>query len=115
MLIPYEDMDSREKFDETSLPDKKAFYSDLNLEDISNEDYVHAQKLWDVFEIRDCSEYHDLYVQIDTILLADVFENFRNMCLGIYGLDPLYFVSAHGLAWQACLKKTSKMRIINRL
>ena len=91
-------MDSWEKFDETSLPDRKAFYRNLNLEDISDEDYVHAQKVWDVFEIRNLGEYHDLYVQSDTILLADVFENFRNMCLDIYGLDPVYFVSAPGLA-----------------
>ena len=78
-VYPYEDMDSWEKFDETSLPDKKAFYSNLNLGDIGDEDYVHAQKVWNVFEIRNRGEYHDLYVQSDTILLVDVFENFRNM------------------------------------
>ena len=106
-VYPYEDMDSSEKFDEeTSLPDKKAFYSNLNLEDVSDDDYGHAQKVWDVFEIKNCAKYHDLYVQSDTLFLADVFENFRNMCLDIYGLDPVYFVSALGLAWQACLEKT---------
>ena len=57
----------------------------------------------------------DLYVQSDTLFLADVFENFRNMCLEVYGLDSIYFVSAPRLAWQACLKKTSKIRINNRL
>ena len=76
---------------------------------------MYAQKVWDVFEINNLGEYHDLYVQSDTLLLADVFENFRNKCLEIYELDPIYFVSAPGLAWQACLKKTSKIRIINRL
>ena len=91
-VYPYEDMDSWEKFDETSLPDKKAFYSNLNLEDISDEDYAHAQKVWDVFEINNLGEYHDLYVQSDTLLLADVFENFRNKCLEIYELDPIYFL-----------------------
>ena len=105
-VYPYEYMDSWEKFDETTLPPKEAFYSNLNLEDISDEDYAHAQKVWDVFEIKNRGEYHDLYVQSDTLLLADVFENFRNMCLEIYELDPTYFVSAPGLAWQACLKKT---------
>ena len=105
-FYPHEYMDSWEKFDETTLPPKEAFYSNLNLEDISDEDYAHAQKVWDVFEIKNLGEYHDLYVQSDTLLLEDVFENFRNMCLEIYGLDPLYFVSAPGLAWQACLKKT---------
>ena len=59
-------------------------------------------------------EYHDLYVQTDTLLLADVYEKFRDKCIEIYGLDPSYFLSAPGLAWQACLKKTSKIRIINR-
>ena len=67
---------------------------------------MHAQKVWDVFEINNIGDYHDLYVQSDTLLLADVYENFRNMCLDIYELDPVYFVSAPGLAWQACLKKT---------
>ena len=99
-------MDNWEKFDETTLPPKEAFYSNLNLEDISDEDYAHAQKVWDVFQIKNRGEYHDLYVQSDTLLLSDVFENFRNKCLEIYELDPIYFVSAPGLAWQACLKKT---------
>ena len=105
-VYPYEYMDSWEKFDETTLPPKEAFYSNLNLEDISDEDYAHAQKVWDVFQIKNRGEYHDLYVQSDTLLLSDVFENFRNKCLEIYELDPIYFVSAPGLAWQVCLKKT---------
>ena len=99
-------MDSQEKFNETALPLKKDFYSNLNLEDISDEDYTHAQKVSDVFKMKNLGEYYDLYVQSDRLLLADTFENFRNMCLNIYELDPIYFVSAPGLAWQACLKKT---------
>ena len=67
---------------------------------------MNAHKVGDVFEIRNLGEYHDLYVQTDTSLLADVFENFRNMCLEKYQLDPSHFLSAPGLAWQACLKKT---------
>ena len=78
-VYSYEYMDSWEKFDETALPPKEDFYSNLNLEDISDEDYAHAQKVWDVFEIKNLGEYHDLYVQSDTLLLEDVFENFRNM------------------------------------
>ena len=93
-ISPYEYMDSWEKFDETTFPPKGAFYSNLNLEDISDEDYAHAQKVWHVFEIKNLGEYHDLHVQSDTLLLADVFENFRNMCLEIYELDTIYFVSA---------------------
>ena len=104
-VYPYEYMDSWEKFDETALPPKKDFYSNLNLENISDEDYTHAQKIWDVFEIKNLGEYHDLYVQSDTLLLVDIYENFRNMCLDMYELDPAYFVSAPGLAWQTCLKK----------
>ena len=64
------------------------------------------KKVWEAFEIKNVDDYHDLYVQCDTFLLADVFENFRNMCLNEYGLDPARFLSAPGLAWQACLKKT---------
>ena len=105
-VYPYEYMDSWEKFDENTLPHKEGFYSNLYLQDISDKDYTHAQKVWDVFKIKNLGEYHDLYVQTDTLLLADVFENFRNMCLNIYELDPVCFVSAPGLAWQACLKKT---------
>ena len=105
-VYPYEYMDSWKKFDETPLPPKKDFYSNLNLEDISNEDYAHAQKVFEVFKIKNLGEYHDLYVQSDTLLLADVYENFGNMCLEKYQLDPVYFVSVPGLAWQTCFKKT---------
>ena len=67
----------------------------------------------DVFEINNRGEYHDLYVQNDTSLLADFYGNFRNMCLEKYGLGPVYFVSAAGLAWQVCLKKTGvKLELI---
>ena len=103
---PYECMDSWERFDKTTLQSKEAFYSNLNLEDISDEDYEHAQKVWDVFEIKNLGEYYDLYVQSDTLLLAHVYENFRSLCFDKYELDPVYFVSAPGLAWQACLKNT---------
>ena len=98
-VYPYEYMDYWKKFDETIIPPKEAFYSNLNLRDISDEDYEHVQKVWNVFEIKNRGECHDLYVQSDTLLLADVFENFRNMCIERYWLDPVYFVSASGLAW----------------
>ena len=82
-VYPYEYMDSWENFDETILPTKEVFYSNLNLENISDEDYAHAQKVWNVFEIKNLGEYHNLYAQSDTSLLADVFENFRNKCIEI--------------------------------
>ena len=96
-------MDSWEKSDANTLPPKEEFYSNFNLEDISDEDYKHAQKVWDVFEIKNLGEYHDLYVQSDTLLFSDIYENFRNICLSIYKLDPTYFVSAPGLSWQTWL------------
>ena len=105
-VYSYEYMDSREKFEETSLPDKKDFCSKLDSEDISDYDYEHAKKVLDVFEIKDVGECHDLYVRTDTLLLADVFENFRNKCIKTYGLDPLHFVSSLSLTQQARLKKT---------
>ena len=103
---PYEYADSWEKFDETIIPPKEAFYNELNLECISDADYAHAQKVWEVFEIKNFGKYHNLYAQSDTLLLADVFENFRNMCLNEYGLDPASFLTAAGLVWQACLKES---------
>ena len=105
-FYPYEYMDIWERFGETSLPDKKAFYSELNLKDITNKDYEHAQKVWQVFEIKNLDEYHDLYVQSNTLLHRAVFENFRDKCIEIYELDPAHFLSPPRLAWEACIKKT---------
>ena len=90
-VYPYEYIDSWERFNEESLPDKEACYSKLNLEDITDKDYVHGHKVWEVFEIKNLGEYHDLYVQCDTLLFADVFENFRDKCIEIYRLDPAHF------------------------
>ena len=114
----HEYMDSWERFDETSLPDKEAFYSNLKMEDITDVDYRHAKRVFNEVALKSLNnknlgDYHDLFVQSDTLLLADVFENFRNMCIDAYELDPAHFVSAPGLAWQACLKKTDvKLELI---
>ena len=105
-IYPYEYIDSWERFDETSLPDEEAFYSSLNMEDITSIDYRHAKRVYKEFILKNLGDYRDLYVKSDTLLLADVFENFRNKCIEIYELDPAHFLSAPGLAWQACLKKT---------
>ena len=102
----YEYMDSWQRFDETSLPDKEAFYSNLNMEDITDANYRHGKTVFEYLINKNLGDYHDLYVQSDTLLLADVFENFRNMCIKVYELDPAHFLSAPGLAWQASLKKT---------
>ena len=106
-VYPYEYMDSWEKFKETSLPSKKDFYNNLNMENIDDIDYRHGNNVFKRFKLKNLGEYHDLYVQSDTLLLADVFENFRNTCLKVYELDPAHFLSLPGLAWQAYLKKTS--------
>ena len=98
-------MESWERFNETSLPPFKSFYRELNIEDNSDKDYLHAQKVWDAFGIRNLGEYHDLYVQTDTLLLADVYEKLRDKYIEMYGLDHSYVLSAPGLPWQACLKK----------
>ena len=105
----YEYMDSWGKFDETSLPDKEAFYSSLNMEDITGVDHRHAKRVFKSLNNKNLGDYHDLYVQSDTLLLADVFENFRNKCIEIYELDPAHFLSEPGLAWQACLKKDRRL------
>ena len=97
-VCPYEYMDSWEKFNETSLPDKKSFIQQLYLEDITDKDYVHAQKVFEEFKLKNSGHYHDLYVQSDTLLLADVFKNFRNKCIEIYKLDAAHFLSALVLA-----------------
>ena len=82
-VYPYEYMDSPEKLKETKLPSKEAFYSRLNDEGISDEDYAQAQKVWETFEMKNLEDYHNLYNQVDVLLLADVFENFREICLKI--------------------------------
>ena len=98
-------MDSWKRFNETELPSKDRCYSTLNLEDISDDDYAHAINVWNTFNINNFGEYHDLYVRLDTALLADVFENFREKHIETDKLDPAYFLTTPGLSWEACLKK----------
>ena len=106
-VYPYHYIDNWERFNETSLPNKESFYSNLNMENIEDIDYRHGNNVFKIFKLKNLGEYHDLYVQSDTLLLADVFENFRNKCLEVYELDPAHFLSLPGLAWQVCLKKTN--------
>ena len=105
-IYPYEYMDSWGRFSETRLPDKENFYSKLNDEQITDEEYAHAQTVWEAFECKTLDDYHDLYVKTDVALLADVFENFRNLCQEQYGLDPAHYYTSQGLSWDALLKKT---------
>ena len=91
-------MDSWESFNEESLRNKITFSCKLYLKDITDEHYAHAQKMFDEFGLKNLGDNHDLYVQRDTLLLADVLENLRNKCIEIYELDPAHFLSAPGLA-----------------
>ena len=106
-VYPYEYMDEWDKFTEKILPGNDSFYSNLTLENITKTAYAHANNVFKKFNINNLGEYHDLFVRSDTLLLADIFENFRQSCQKNYKLDPAYFVSLPGLAWQACLKKTN--------
>ena len=89
-FYPYEYMDSEEKFNDTKLPPREAFYSKLSGRGITEKDYKHAWNVWNSFKMKTFKEYHELYNITDVLLLADVFENFRDICLKNYGLDPLY-------------------------
>ena len=92
-------MVDQRKFNERFYLERKIFYSHLNMEDIFDTDYGHTERICKDFEIKNLGEYHDLYVQSNTLLLADVFENFINTCINIYGLDSAKFLTAPGLAW----------------
>ena len=107
-------MDDWEKFNQPTLPEKEKFYSNLNMEGITEADYMPIKRVCKDFEIKNLGEYHDLYFKSDTLPLADVFENFSKMCLQIYHLDPVKSLSAPGLAWQTALKKTEvKLELLN--
>ena len=106
-VYPYDYMGGYDKLFETKLPSVKDFYSKLNDEDISPENYTHAQSVWNHFGCKTMRDYHDLYLKSDILLLADVFESFRDLCLENYKLDPAYYFTAPGLFYDACLKKTS--------
>ena len=105
-FYPYEYMNTEEKFNDTRLPPREAFYSKLSGRGITEKDYKHAWNVWNSFKMKTFKEYHELYNVTDILLLADVFENFRDLCLKNYGLDPVYYFTAPGLAWDACLKIT---------
>ena len=99
-------IDSWNRFEETNVPPIDAFYSNLNMTSIGEEDYAHARRVWSEFGITNLGQYHDLYLKTDVILLANVFQTFRDTCLQHYGLDPAHFYTSPALAWRACLKRT---------
>ncbi|XP_075225352.1 uncharacterized protein LOC142333778 [Lycorma delicatula] len=105
-VYPYEYMTHINKFFETQLPPQTAFYSTLRRENITDDDYVHAQNVWESFDCNTLGDYHDLYLLSDVLLLADVFENFRSTSMQYYGLDPCHFYSTPHFTWNAMLKFT---------
>ena len=106
-VYPYDYMDSFEKFNEKELPTKDQFYSILNNQHITDDEYNHAKEVWNTFMIRTLGDYHDLYLVSDVLLLTDVFENFRKTCMQYYKLDPCHYFTSPGLSWDAMLKMTN--------
>ena len=113
-VYPYSYMDDSSKFEENKLPPEEAFYNDLAKQPITKEDYTFVKKLWKTFHLQNLGDLHDLYMETDTLLLADVFENYRKTILKHYGLDPIHFYTAPSLSWSAGLKFTNvKLEIPN--
>ena len=105
-VFPYEFIKSLADYEEIQLPPIDGFYSSLNDEEITEEEYNHARQVWDAFHCTSMGDYSDVYLKVDVVLLADIFENFRNLCLQVYKLDTAWLYSAPGLAWNAMLKLT---------
>ena len=105
-VYPYDYMNSFDKFNEEQLPSKEHFYSHLHENDITDKDYIRAKVVWDNFNIQNLGEYHDLYLMTDVYLLTDVFENFRDVCLNYYGLDPASYITLPNFSWNVFLYKT---------
>ena len=105
-VYPYDYMSNFDKFNETQLPSKDDFFSKMNNTHITDDEYKHAQNVWNKFHLKTMGDYHDLYLISDVLLLADVFENFRKTCLEYYRLDPCHYFTSPGLSWDAMLKMT---------
>ena len=105
-VFPYDWFDNFDRLSADLLPSKESFHSRLNDSGITDEDYLHAQRVWETYRMKTMRDYHDLYLESDVLLLSDVFENFRDVCMENYHLDPAFYYTASGLAWDACLKIT---------
>ena len=110
VVYPHQYTDDWETFNQTTLPEKQEFYSNLNMKEITGADHIHGKRVRKDFELKGLGKYHDLYLKSDTLLLTVVFENLRKLCLQIYQLGPAKFLSALGLAWQAATATTKKKR-----
>lgn len=105
-VFPYDYITDLAKLQETALPSKELFFNRLTNSNVSDVDYNHALNVWSHFQINSLGEYSDIYLKSDVLLLADIFENFRKICLNTYGLDPAQYYTAPGLSWDAMLKFT---------
>ena len=115
-IYPYDYVDSPNKLEDTCLPSKEAFYSQLFEEHISDDNYNHAKQIWNTFKCKTLGDYHDLYLKTDVILLTDVFENFRTVCMKAYKLDPAHYYTSPGLSWDSMLKFTKiKLQLITNI
>ncbi|KAL6416544.1 hypothetical protein ACFW04_013376 [Cataglyphis niger] len=106
-VFPNEYVDDIDKLRETCLPPREAFYSSLTCDIVSGSDYERAIKVWERFRVQTLGEYSDLYLKTDVLLLADIFENFRDACMTSYGLDPAHYYTLPGYTWDAMLKYTA--------
>lgn len=106
-IYPYEYIKSFDDLEITSLPEQKHFYSHLTDSSISDEDYEHAKNVWNHFNCMNMGQYSDLYLKTDVLLLTDIFENFRKLCIDTYQLDPAHYYTLPGLSWDAMLKLTN--------
>ena len=107
-IYPYDYTDSWERMKDTRLPRKRDFYSTLTETGVAESDFEHAKVVWDHFGCNTLGEYSDLYLKIDVLLLADVFENFRDVCMRAYNLDAAHYFTAPGLSFDAMLKFTGQ-------
>ena len=103
-VFPYEWLTDVACFAQPCLPQKDQFYSRLNSNGITDADYTHAKDVWKTFEMSTMREYHDLYLKTDVLLLADVFENFRDMALEHFKVDPCHYVTAPAMFFDALMK-----------
>ena len=114
-VYPYDFMDSFEKFNQTELPNKDQFYSILNDQHITDDEYDHAKKVWKTFNVKTMGEYHDLYLVSDVLLLTDVFENFRKTCMQYYKLDPCHYFTSPGLSKRVDIRLVTNEKKLDKL
>ena len=106
-IYPYEYMTGRDVFTQTSLPPIDAFYSKLKMEGITTDEYKRAHEMWTTYKCKNMQDFHDVYIKLDVVLLADCMENFRRVGMQEYGIDPAHCWTLAGYTWQCCLKMTN--------